>query len=68
MKEFRTTFCINSAHAIAKLLLASGCIAEEDLMKTIQELMDGTIKLRGAMYGKEKSREERKARKEKQVA
>lgn len=67
MEEFRTTFCINSAHAIAKLLLASGCIAEEDLMKTIQELMDGTIKLRGAMYGKEKSRK-KEARKEKQVA
>ena len=67
MKEFRTTFCINSAHAIAKLLLASGCIAEEDLMKTIQELMDGTIQLRGAMYGKEKSRE-KEAGKEKQVA
>jgi hypothetical protein len=38
-------FSLNYAHSIAKIFLSCGLIAENDLINTVHNLMDGTLKL-----------------------
>jgi len=47
-------FGLNSAHAIAKILLYSKLIKEDDLISTIHNLMDGNIPI-GAYMAKKKA-------------
>lgn len=55
-------FSVSTAFAIAKVLLYSQFISEDDFKDTIQSLMDGTLTIRSQNGEKEKS-ESKKSKK-----
>lgn len=68
MEKF-TTFCINSAYEIAKILLATGCIEEAEFKETVHNLMSGTLNIE-VLHGQRKksSKKSKEASKKSQVA
>lgn len=50
-------FGVNNAYSIARILLACGVIEESDLINTVNEIIDGTFKVKVKHEGKERKKE-----------
>ena len=61
-------FSVSTAFAIAKVLLYSQFITEDDFNETIQSLMDGTLTIRSQNGKEEKSQESQEIKKVKRLA
>lgn len=50
-------FGLNNAYSIARILLACGVIEESDLINTVNEIIDGTFKVKVKHESKKRQKE-----------